>query len=89
MPVANIEQSNVVAEAIALAIEGMSRLPDPHRSESNIAALQQVLRDLAPTKLTNLQSVARSSVHILLGIRPQARAILHDRLRCKSSRGVA
>ena len=71
MPVANVEQLNVVAEAITFAIEGMSRLPDPHRSESNIAELQQVLRSLAPTNLTNLQSVARSSVDILLGIRPQ------------------
>jgi hypothetical protein len=70
MPVANVEQSNVVAEAIAFAIEGMSRLPDPHRSARNIAELQQVLRGLAPTNLTNLQSVARSSVDILLGIRP-------------------
>ena len=46
----------------------MGRRPDPHRSESNIADLKLKLAEMAPD---NLQSVARSSVDILLGLKPE------------------
>jgi hypothetical protein len=66
-----VRERDVVAEAIAFAIEGMDRLPDPHRSESNIADLKRKLAEMAPDNLANLQSVARSSVDILLGVKPE------------------
>ena len=53
------------------AIEGMGRRPDPHRSESNIADLKLKLAEMAPDNVANLQSVARSSVDILLGLKPE------------------
>jgi hypothetical protein len=66
-----VRERDVVAEAIAFAIEGMGRLPDPHRSESNIADLKRKLAEMAPDNVANLQSVARSSVDILLGVKPE------------------
>ena len=49
----------------------MGRRPDPHRSESNIADLKLKLAEMAPDNVANLQSVARSSVDILLGLKPE------------------
>jgi hypothetical protein len=49
----------------------MGRLPDLHRSESNIADLKSKLAEMAPDNVANLQSVARSSVDILLGVMPE------------------
>jgi hypothetical protein len=66
-----VRERDVVAEAIAFAFEGMGRLPDPHRSESNIADLKRKLAEMAPHNIANLQSVARSSVDILLGVKPE------------------
>jgi hypothetical protein len=62
---------DLLIAAIAFAIEGMGRLPDPHRSESNIADLKRKLAEMAPDNVANLQSVARSSVDILLGVKPE------------------
>jgi hypothetical protein len=42
-----VRERDGVAEAIAFAIDRMGRLPDPHRSESNIADLKRKLAEMA------------------------------------------
>ena len=68
-----VRERDVVAEAIAFAIEVMGRLPDPHRSESNIADLkrgnsrkwlQTILRTCS-----RLPEIASTSCHLGEGAR--------------------
>jgi len=62
----------VLAEAITFAIEGMSRLPDEHRPNSNIADLEKLLDDMSLSNLRLFQNEARTRVDLLLGNTPAA-----------------
>lgn len=60
----------VVGEAIAFAIEGMSRLPSAHRPAGKIADLKDILSEISQAEITILQEDARRRVDILLGVPP-------------------
>jgi len=62
----------VVDEAIAFAIEGMSRLPSAHRPVGKIAELKDILSEMPQAELRILQDGARRRVDILLGVPPSA-----------------
>ncbi len=58
----------IITEALAFAIEGMSRLPDQYRPESRIAEMKNVLSDCLPDDdvLAVFQKEARRRVCILV-----------------------
>ena len=60
----------VVGEAIAFAIEGMSRLPSAYRPAGKIADLKNVLSEMPQAELRMLQEDARRRVDILRGVPP-------------------
>ena len=60
----------VVGEAIAFAIEGMSRLPSAYRPAGKIAELKNILSEISQAEITILQEDARRRVDILLGVPP-------------------
>ena len=66
LKIAGVNDAFVVDEAIAFAVEGMSRLPSPYRPERKIAELKAILRENSQAELTNLEEDARRSVDILL-----------------------
>ena len=70
LTIAGVNDGFVVEEAIAFAIEGMSRLPRPYRSEEKIAELKDILSEKPQAERMILQEVARRRVDILLGVRP-------------------
>jgi hypothetical protein len=61
-----VNDAFVVDEAIAFAVEGMSRLPSPYRPERKIAELKSILHENSQAEFTNLEKDARRSVNILL-----------------------
>jgi hypothetical protein len=79
----------VMTEAIALAIEALSRLPPLYRPESNINDLKEVLNDLSPSNIAVIQYQARRRVDILLGNTPPPtwRALRRVNCRVVTARG--
>jgi hypothetical protein len=57
----------ILVEAIVFAIEGMSRLPDIHRPDSNIDDLKELLNEMSVRDLALFQQEARRRVDILTG----------------------
>ena len=70
LKIAGVNDAFVIDEAIAFAVEGMSRLPSPYRPERKIAELKDILREKSQADLTSLQEDARRSVDILLRVPP-------------------
>lgn len=66
LKMAGVNDSFVVDEAIAFAVEGMSRLPSPYRPERKIAELKAILRENSQAEFANLEEDARRSIDILL-----------------------
>jgi hypothetical protein len=62
----------VVDEAIAFAIEGMSRLPNPFRPEGKIADLKMILNERPQAERRMLLEVVRRRIDELLGVLPSA-----------------
>ena len=65
-----VNDAFLIDEAIAFAVEGMSRLPRPYRPERKIAELKDILREKSQAEFSTLQEDARRSVDILLGVPP-------------------
>jgi len=62
----------VIDEAIAFAIEGMSRLPSAYRPAGKISDLKDILSKIPHAELALLQEEARRRVDILLDVPPPA-----------------
>jgi len=74
MPLRNsgVNDSCVVGEAIAFAIEGMSRLPKPYRPQRKIDDLKGILDEKPMAERRILQEDARRRIDELLRVLPSA-----------------
>jgi hypothetical protein len=70
--ITGVNDGFVVEEAIAFAIEGMSRLPSPYRPAGKIAELNDILSEKPQAERNSLQKDARRRVDLLLGVPPRA-----------------
>lgn len=70
LKIAGVNDGFVVEEAIAFAIEGMSRLPSPYQPTGKIDDLKNILRERPQAEVRMLQEDARRRVDILLGVPP-------------------
>jgi hypothetical protein len=68
----------LVLEALVLAIETMSRLPEIYRPESDIDDLKEFLNDLSERELVMHQASARRRLNVLLGLPPEPPAETAD-----------
>ena len=64
----NANDDLVVSEAIAFAIEGMSRLPSAHRPAGKIVDLKNILSVMPLAECRRLEADARSRIDTLLGV---------------------
>jgi len=67
-----VNECFVADEAIAFAIEGMSRLPNPFRPEGKIADLKMILNERLQAERRMLLEVAHRRIDELLGRLPCA-----------------
>ena len=61
----------ILAEAIVFAIEGLSRLPDVYRPDSNIDDLKELLNNMGQRDLVFHHETARRRLNVLLGVPPE------------------
>ena len=64
----NANDDLIVSEAIAFAIEGMSRLPSAYRPTGKIVDLKNILSAMPQAERKLLEADARSRIDALLGV---------------------
>jgi hypothetical protein len=59
-------QNHLIQQAITIAIEVLSRLPDTYRPDSDLAETKELLDEMSPSGLSFYQANARHFVDALL-----------------------